>query len=390
MQTFAQLRLLDEARHGDFIKRIFDLYSEHAPKACDDLTASAKAGDIAQCGRLAHALKSMSHNVGALQVARIAAHLEEKAKSSHHPPDQGELDTLVNTLTRTLAALADQMKAKHVAGSAVDAIPAGPAATDVADDFERDLHASIDRGELYVEYQPFVDRTGLRVLGVEALVRWRRGGTKLVEPSKFVPVAERTGFINELGEWVLRQACADAIAWPDLTLAVNVSPNQFRAPGLAERIERILVQSGIDARRVELEITETALLDAEVVVLQTIEQLARCGVKLALDDFCTGYSSLTCLRRFPFSKIKIDRGFVQHLDLIVDATIVHAIVSIGRALGLKVVAEGVETAEQRDFLVAAGVHVMQGFLFARPMGPQSVAGFVAGLEAPERVRRLRM
>ena len=198
-----------------------------------------------------------------------------------------------------------------------------------------------------------------------------------VPPSLFVPIAERTGFIVEMGEWVLRRACEDGLNWPDLTVAVNVSPVQFRWPGLADRIEQVLSESAIDPRRLMLEVTETAALDAEVAVRRTMEQLHRRGVSFALDDFGTGFSSLTCLRCFPFDEIKIDRSFVSNVGLTIDATIVHAVVSIGRALGLKVVAEGVETIEQHTFLKAAGVHAMQGYLFARPMRRTDVAAFVA-------------
>ena len=158
-----------------------------------------------------------------------------------------------------------------------------------------------------------MDRAGKQVLGVEALCRWRRGGTDNVPPSVFVPIAERNGFIVELGEWVLRRACEHAPAWPGLTIAVNISPIQFRRPGFADRIERILSESTIDPNRIELEITETALLNADAAVLETIEQLHRRGVSFALDDFGTGYSSLTSLRSFPIDKIKIDRSFVSNV-----------------------------------------------------------------------------
>ena len=158
---------------------------------------------------------------------------------------------------------------------------------------------------------------------------------------------------------------------------MNVSPIQFRRPGLADRIEKILSELAIDPHRIELEITETALLDAEAAVLQTIEQLHHRGVRFALDDFGTGYSSLTSLQRFPIDKIKIDRRFVSNIGSTVDATIVHAVVSIGRALGFKVVAEGVETVEQQKFVKATGVHAMQGNLFARPLKNTEVAAFVA-------------
>ena len=169
----------------------------------------------------------------------------------------------------------------------------------------------------------------------------------------------------------------DALAWPKLTVAVNISAIQFRRSGLADRIEQILSESAIDPARIELEITETALLDAEAAVLRTMEQLHRRGVSFALDDFGTGYSSLASLRRFPFDKIKIDQSFVSNVGSTVDATIVHAVVSIGRALGLKVVAEGVETVEQQKFVATAGVYALQGYLFARPMKNTDVAAFVA-------------
>jgi EAL domain-containing protein (putative c-di-GMP-specific phosphodiesterase class I) len=243
---------------------------------------------------------------------------------------------------------------------------------------------AIERRELTVEYQPFVDRAGRQVVGVEALIRWKRGGTDNVPPSTFVPVAERTGFIEEMGEWVLRRACEDALAWPRLTVAVNMSPIQFRRPAVADRVEQILAECAIDPGRVEPEITETAMLEAEVAVLNTIDQLHRRGVSFALDDFGTGYSSLTSLRRFQIDKIKIDRSFVSNVGLTVDATIVHAIVSIGRALGLKVVAEGVETVEQQRFVASAGVYAMQGYLFARSMKSANVSAFVTEFE--ERVR----
>jgi EAL domain-containing protein (putative c-di-GMP-specific phosphodiesterase class I)/signal transduction histidine kinase/DNA-binding NarL/FixJ family response regulator len=387
LDIVAQLRALDRANGGDFRRRIFKLYCEHAPKSRDDLAAGAEAGDAAECGRLAHALKSMSLNIGALRIAEIAKGIEQKAKAGRGVPDRSEIEELTEQLARTLAELAVHLD--DAGARPTEAAPAAPAVIASSDSFERDLHRAIERDELHVEYQPYFDRAGSRVLGVEALARWTRGAER-VAPSVFVPVAERTGFINELGEWILRQACTDALAWPNLTLSVNVSPNQFRQLGLPERIVQVLLETGIDAHRVELEVTETALLDTEIPVLEMIEQLNARGVTFALDDFCTGYSSLTCLRRFPFAKIKIDRSFVTNTNLMVDATIIHAIASIGRALGLKVVAEGVETAEQHAFLVAAGVHIMQGFLFARPMRAGNIASFIAKVDdrAREDARRL--
>jgi two-component system, NarL family, sensor histidine kinase BarA len=380
--TLRQLRMLNEAKKGDFLKRVVDLYSEHAPKACAQLRQHAKAGEAEACGSLAHSLKSMSLNIGAVEVARITAGFEQMARGDGKVPDQHELDALSSTLQRTLTILAHEIGEKYSGGQRVDETGhALPTPILPADSLEKDLYLAIERREIDVAYQPFVDRTGQQVLGVEALCRWRKGGVDNVPPSVFVPIAERTGFIVYLGEWVLRRACEDARAWPGLAIAVNISPIQFRRPGFADRIEQILSESTIDPSRIELEITETALLNADAAVLQTIEQLHRRGVSFALDDFGTGYSSLTSLRSFPIDKVKIDRSFVSNIGLTIEATIVHAIVSLGRALGLKIVAEGVETVEQQRFVTAAGVHAMQGYLFARPMKNADVAAFVAQFNA---------
>jgi EAL domain-containing protein (putative c-di-GMP-specific phosphodiesterase class I) len=162
-------------------------------------------------------------------------------------------------------------------------------------------------------------------------------------------------------------------AWPSLTVAVNVSPIQFARPDLVERLSQILTETSFDGGRLEVEITENALLEAEQAVLHAMARLSARGVTFALDDFGTGYSSLKYLRQFPFGRIKIDRSFVAHLDTMVDATIVHAIASIGRSLGLTLVAEGVETPEQHRFLSAAGIHFMQGYLFARPLTKEAIS-----------------
>ena len=375
--VLGQLRTLNAAKKGDFLNRVVDLYCEHAPKASDQLRERAKAGEAEACGVLAHSLKSMSLNIGAIEVAKIAAGFEQLARRDGKVPEHGELETLSNVLGQTLALLAREIGEKDSGWRIAKTGHAAPTLNLPADSLEKYLCLAIERRELDVEYQPFVDRAGKQVLGVEALVRWRRSGADNVPPSVFVPIAERNGLIDEMGEWVLRRACQDALAWPGLTVAVNVSPIQFRRPGLADRIEHILSETAIGADRVELEITETALIEAEVAVQQTIEQLHRRGVSFALDDFGTGFSSLTSLRRFPIDKIKIDRSFVSNVGSTVDATIIHAVVSIGRALGLKVVAEGVETAEQQKFVAAAGVHAMQGYLFARPMRNTQVTAFIA-------------
>ncbi|HLH93579.1 MAG TPA: EAL domain-containing protein [Xanthobacteraceae bacterium] len=232
---------------------------------------------------------------------------------------------------------------------------------------ENELRATIERGELRVAYQPIVNNSGDTVVGVEALCRWTHPERGEIPPSEFIPIAEHSGLIIALGEWMLRQACLDAKAWPDITISVNVSPLQFRRSDFVDVVERILHETDFDATRLELEVTESTLLGNVDTAELAMFRLKALGVRLALDDFGTGYSSLLYLRRFPFDKLKIDRSFVHSIERAADAAaIVHAVVSLGRGLGMKVTAEGVETAEQQLFLRAAGVHMMQGYRFGRP------------------------
>jgi diguanylate cyclase len=245
---------------------------------------------------------------------------------------------------------------------------------------ESDLREAIDNDRLQLVYQPVVNKSGEKVIGVEALCRWKHPTRGEIPPSEFIAIAEHSGLIIELGNWVLRRACIDGKAWPDLMVAVNVSSLQFRRIDFVEVVERILHETRLDPARLELELTESVLLGnvdtAEVAMLR----LKALGVRLALDDFGTGYSSLLYLRRFPFDKLKIDRSFVSSIEKAADAAaIVHAIVSLGRGLGMKVTAEGVETADQQLFLRAAGVHSMQGFRFGRPV---TVAEITARLQSP--------
>jgi diguanylate cyclase (GGDEF)-like protein len=238
---------------------------------------------------------------------------------------------------------------------------------------ESDLREAIAAGDLRVEYQPIVDKSGEKLAGVEALCRWRHPTRGEVSPAEFIALAEHTGCIVELGAFVLRQACLDGDAWADLTVAVNVSPLQFRRAEFVGQVERILEETGFDPKRLELELTESVLLgnvdSAEAAMLR----LKAMGVRIALDDFGTGYSSLQYLRRYPFDKLKIDRSFVHSIEKAADAAaIVHAVVGLGRGLGMKVTAEGVETADQHLFLRAAGVHFMQGFRFGASMKAEEI------------------
>jgi diguanylate cyclase (GGDEF)-like protein len=240
-------------------------------------------------------------------------------------------------------------------------------------ELERDLREAIGADQLRIAYQPIVNGSGDTILGVEALARWSHPVRGEIEPSRFIPIAEHSGLIIELGEWVLRRACLDAKSWPGLTVSVNVSPLQFRRPDFVDTVERILAETDLDPSRLELELTESTLLGNVETAEVAMHRLKALGPRLALDDFGTGYSSLAYLRRFPFDKLKIDKSFVRSIERSPDAAaIVHAIVGLGRGLGMKVTAEGVETAEQQLFLRAAGVHCMQGYRFGRPGSPNLI------------------
>jgi diguanylate cyclase (GGDEF)-like protein len=243
---------------------------------------------------------------------------------------------------------------------------------------EHDLRLAIEEDRLTLQYQPIVNSSGEKILGVEALCRWVHPERGSIEPAKFIPIAEHSGLIIELGEWVLRRACSEAKDWPDITVAVNVSPLQFRRLDFVDVVERILEETDLDPNRLELELTESTLLGNVETAEIAMHRLKALGVKLALDDFGTGYSSLAYLRRFPFDKLKIDRSFVRSIERAPDAAaIVHAIVGLGRGLGMKVTAEGVETAEQQLFLRAAGVHCMQGYRFGKPGSPTLISARLA-------------
>jgi diguanylate cyclase (GGDEF)-like protein len=239
---------------------------------------------------------------------------------------------------------------------------------------EQDLREAIEAGGLGLAFQPIVNPSGERVIAVEALCRWEHPGRGAIEPAEFIPIAEHSELVIPLGEWVLRQACREAGAWPGVLLAVNVSPLQFRRPDFVQTVERILDETGFESSRLELELTESTLLGNVEEAQAAMRKLRARGVRFALDDFGTGYSSLLYLRTFPFHKLKIDRSFIGNIEGAVDAaSIVHAIVSLGRGLGMQVTAEGVETAEQHLFLRAAGVHSLQGFRFGVPVPATAIS-----------------
>jgi diguanylate cyclase (GGDEF)-like protein len=234
---------------------------------------------------------------------------------------------------------------------------------------EGDLRDAIARCQLEVHYQPFVDADSGALRGFEALVRWRHPGRGLIPPDQFIALAEETGLIVPLGEFVLRRACADAAAWPcNLAIAVNLSPIQFKEADLFDMICAALRDSGLPPHRLEIEITESVLLEHGAENHAFMERLKQIGIGLALDDFGTGYSSLSYLTTFPFDKIKIDKSFIRNLaDQPRSAAIISAIVTLARGLGMSVTAEGIETREEFERLKALGVNFAQGYLFGRPL-----------------------
>jgi diguanylate cyclase (GGDEF)-like protein len=242
---------------------------------------------------------------------------------------------------------------------------------------EDELRTALSTGRgLCLHYQPQVGMDG-SIVGLEALIRWEHPTRGLISPEQFVPVAEDSGLIVPLGEWVLRHACLVSRRWPDLFVAVNLSPLQFRATGFFETLTGIVRNSGANPKRLQLEVTERVLLDDDDNVRLTLSKLRAAGFTIALDDFGTGYSSLSYLRKFEVDKIKIDRSFVQHLGEASDSgNIVTAVLALGQAMGLSVTAEGVETAEQRTFLQIAGCKEMQGYYFSRPLPADELAALL--------------
>jgi diguanylate cyclase (GGDEF)-like protein len=247
---------------------------------------------------------------------------------------------------------------------------------------KRALKQAVAGRSFDVEYQPIVAADGYRIVGVEALLRWNHPHRGPISPTVFIPLAEQAGLMDELGDFVLRRALADALRWPQLYVSINLSPLQLRDAERVMRIADVIRGSHVDPSRIVLEITEGVLIDNPDAIKVHLEALRALGVRVALDDFGAGYSSLAYLRNFPFDKLKIDRGFVAPLGHSPDAgAIVQAIVALGRALGLSVLVEGVETEQQRVLLRLAGCDEMQGFLFARPASADEIGALIAGTKA---------
>ena len=245
---------------------------------------------------------------------------------------------------------------------------------------ELDLRRAVGSGEFELFYQPIVNLAENRITGFEALLRWNHPTRGRVPPSEFIPVAEETGLIGSIGEWVIRNACNEAKTWPtDLRVSVNVSPVQFRSKGLAAIVTSAVANSGLLPNRLELEITETVLMHNNEETLATLNQLQSLGVRISMDDFGTGYSSLSFLRSFPFDKIKIDQSFVRALIDNPDCIgIIRAIADLGQSMGITTTAEGVETQEQLDQMRSEGCTEVQGYFYSRPVPAGEIVALLSG------------
>jgi EAL domain-containing protein (putative c-di-GMP-specific phosphodiesterase class I) len=239
-------------------------------------------------------------------------------------------------------------------------------------ELEMDLRNALANKEFELHYQPLVNLQSNEISAFEALVRWHHPERGLISPAEFIPVAEETGLIIPLGEWVLRTACEETANWPnDVKVAVNLSPAQLKSRNVVQMVTSALEDSGMAGRRLQLEITESVLMQNTFSTLATLHELRKLGVQIAMDDFGTGYSSLSYLRSFPFDKIKIDRSFIEDLSNGAEPlAIVHAVAGLAKCLNMISTAEGVETQQQLDKLHSIGCTEMQGYLFsrARPAG----------------------
>lgn len=263
------------------------------------------------------------------------------------------------------------------------------------ENLRRSLRTALERGELYLDYQPLI-RPPSSVIGFEALLRWRHPEIGIIPPGVFIPIAEADGLMDEIGRWVLEQACRQALAWPSaLTVAVNLSPAQFLSGSLTDTVAQIIDAVGIRAERLELEITETVLLEKTIDNIDTLNTLNVLGIRISLDDFGTYYSSLSYLKNFPFDTLKIDQYFIADLETdLKSQTIVRSIISLAHGLGISVTAEGVETSAQARWLIKENCDYLQGNFMGRPLGSEATGDFIRrsppnGLVAMEESNRTR-
>jgi len=338
-----ELQRMAASGRADFVARVEGIYRDNAPRAMSAVLDAEQGEPLA---RAAHALKSMSMSLGAARVARLCGQIEAAARDGE-PVARADIDRLAQALDATLAALGGGAPARPVTLA------------------ER-LAAALERNELRLVYQQQFDRNGQPLPKVEALVRWTDADLGAVSPADFIPEAETAGLIPRLTDFVLDRAIAECRGLPGLVVSVNASASEFQDPAFAGRIAAVLVATGFEPRRLEIEVTENAVLDVTA-TRQTVEALKALGVSVALDDFGAGFTSLSALKHLRFDTLKVDKSFIDECCAdTASAAILQAMIGVGRSLGMKIVCEGVETAEQAGFLRVAGAHAMQGYFFARP------------------------
>ena len=342
----------------DFVEKVEGLYAVNAPLRVADIRDALEADDLDALARAAHALKSMSLSLGASRISALASRIEQDARiGDASTVDPDALDTLID---QTLTAMGR-------AGAATLKSPAEPGQTGAPEsDWAARARRAMAAGHMHLEYQPMVDRSGQFSNKVEALVRWTDPELGRIGPDQFISELEKGDAIVELTDFVLTTAMRELATRPDLRVSVNACAWDFQDPGFAVRVAEIARRENFPPQRLEIEVTETAVLDIDP-ARQTIQLLSALGVGIALDDFGSGYTSLHALRELSFTTLKVDKSFVDRCcDDTASAAIIHAVIGVGRALGMKVVCEGVETEQQAIFLKTAGVHYLQGYFYHRP------------------------
>ncbi|MGZ9100189.1 MAG: EAL domain-containing protein, partial [Brevundimonas sp.] len=348
----AELATMARNGRSDFVERVEGLYATNAPLRFQDLKDAVAAGDADAAARGAHALKSMSLSLGAAAVSAAASTAENTARAGQ--PEAIDLPALALLIDRTLACFGR--------GAAPETGEATPDDGAVRSRFDQ----ALKDGHLHLVYQPMMARSGDFSGKVEALVRWTCPERGARSPEEFVPELEAAGMIADLTDFVMTRVMQDGAARDDVRISFNASADEFQKVGFADRVAVAARREGFPLERLEVEVTETAILDIEG-ARPTLDRLQAMGVAVALDDFGAGYTSLHALRELRFSTLKIDRSFVTRCtEDTASAAIIHAVIGVGRSLGMSIVCEGVETEAQAQFLKTAGVHLIQGYVYRRP------------------------
>ncbi len=359
-------RLKGAVRHGDTVARVG---GDEFTIVLQDLSRSQEAATVAL---------NVLHTIAEpIAVGEHKLYVTASIGITMFPDDGDDAETLLkNADTAMYRAKADgrntyQMSTRELSRSIHERMTVASG-----------LHSALEAGQFSLVYQPQIDLETMEIVGVEALLRWNHPERGVILPEEFIGIAEDRGLILPIGDWVLRQACRDVRRFHDrgmqhFRVAVNLSPRQFRDPALGTAVQSALSDAGIAAETLELEITETVAMENVDLTMATLEHFRRSGVTIAIDDFGTGHSSLSYLKRFPLDALKIDRVFISDLpNSFEDAAIVNSVVQLANGLGMRVVAEGVETAEQLEFLKDAGCREVQGFYFSHPIAIEAVMALV--------------